>query len=106
MNYSLLNKKVILLRPKDTEDGGGGYDTTYIPEAEVWAGVIPVTSTELRFANQQNLQVTHKIIMRYRDDIKPNWLILFKGRKLEIISILNVKENNTELNLLCTELEG
>ena len=107
MNINKLRQRITFQEDAGAvNDGGGNLIKTWLPVANTWAAVIPVTGSEQVIANQDGEQITHKVTTRYRDDIqKDRHRILFKGRILHIDYIINVEERNTELNIFCKEAE-
>lgn len=48
-------------------------------------------------------QVTYKITTRYHKEVTPDMFIKFKDRYFQIVSIINVRERNEMLEIVCTE---
>lgn len=71
--------------------------------ANIRAAVIPLTGKELFGQSKVEAGVSHRVEMRYRPDITPKCRVQFKGRTLEIVSIINLEERNKELHLMCWE---
>ena len=49
------------------------------------------------------LTVTYKITTRYHKEVTPDMFIKFKDRYFQIVSIINVRERNEMLEIVCTE---
>ena len=75
-----------------------------LKEFEVWANVSPTTGREYEEAQKLRAETTYSITTRYFTDIKPDCKILFRGRILNIVSVLNVGEMNTELKIVAAEM--
>jgi SPP1 family predicted phage head-tail adaptor len=75
------------------------YDQTF---AEVWASVQGVTAREFLLAGQQQTEISHRIRMRYLTGLTQRMRILWRGRTMEIVSILE-HANRSEHELLCQE---
>ena len=69
---------------------------------EVWANVQGVSAREFLLAGQQQVEVSHRVKMRYLTGLKPQMRLLWRGRTLEIISILE-HENRSVHELICQE---
>ena len=75
------------------------YDQTF---AEVWASVQGVTAREFLLANTQQTEITHRIRMRYLTGLTNQMRISWRGRTLQIISVLE-HENRSVHELICSE---
>jgi len=75
------------------------WETTSCP----WASVMPLSGQELEIARQINNQISHAVVIRFQEISTTN-RILFKGRTLEILSILNTEERDRELHIFCKEV--
>lgn len=75
------------------------YDQTF---AEVWASVQGVTAREFLLAGQQQTEISHRIRMRYLTGLTQRMRIVWRGRTMEIVSILE-HANRSEHELLCQE---
>ena len=70
--------------------------------AERWASVQGLSSREVLLTGQQQTEITHRVRMRYLDGMTNAMRILWRGRVLEITSLLE-HNNRSEHELLCTE---
>ena len=77
--------------------------TTWGTVATVWASVSPLSGRELAMAQQVRPDVTHKVVMRHRDNVTPKQRILHDSRALEIESVRNADERDRMLELMCKE---
>lgn len=72
-------------------------------DAEVsWASVEPLAGRELFAAQQVRPELTHKIVMRYRQISTKN-RILFGNRIFNIDSVVNKDERNVMLTIMAIE---
>ena len=104
MNLSDLRHRLALERPDLTPDSGGGTSVTWIKIADVWASITPLRMIERFTGHQTGARLSHKIIIRYREDVLPEMRLTTIDRVFEIISVLNEKERNHWLHLECTEI--
>lgn len=74
-----------------------------VKEFSVWANVAPTTGREYEEAQKLREETTYKITTRYFPNITADMKIMFGLRVLEIISVLNVGERNTELQIVAKE---
>lgn len=101
-----LNKRVVIQSPSDSSDGGGGVSRSWVNVATVWAEIDSLSGKEtLRFGQLQTTY-THRIMMRYRDDMTSSMRIVYDGRVFEIQRIHNVNEESVILDVYVEEIEG
>lgn len=85
-----LRHRVTFRQAVSTPDGAGGFVQEWqdIPEgAEVAAAVVPLSQNErLRFQQLQS-PVTHKIYVRYREDITADMRVAWRDDVYEIVSV-------------------
>ena len=89
--------------PDDFGDATAG---TYTKLATVWASVQPLRGRELAQFQQVSADVTHRIKMRYRSDLAvltPKDRAVLGSRNFDILSVINVREANVEMELMCKE---
>ena len=101
-----LRHRIAIEAESRTDDGGGGSSNPWaapVLVARVWAAIEPLRGTERLRAQQLDDTVTHKILLRYRADIRAEHRVTFRGRVFNIRSIVNLEERNRWLELLCEE---
>jgi len=98
-----LRHRVTLERPELTTDTGGGADITWVKVADIWASIEPLSGLERFLDHQTQSVLTHKIIIRFREDVLPEMRLRKGQRGFEIISVMNEKERNHWLALECAE---
>ena len=74
-----------------------------LKEYEVWADVSPTTGREYEEAQKLREETTYKVTTRFFSGITSDMKILFRNRILDIVSILNINERNTELQIIAKE---
>ena len=70
--------------------------------AERWASVEGLSSREVLLLGQQQTEGTHRVRFRYVFNLKQTMRILWRGRVLEITTLLE-HNNRSEHELLCQE---
>ena len=58
---------------------------------------------EYQEAQRIRPELTYKITTRYHKEVTPDMFIKFKDRYFQIVSIINVRERNEMLEIVCTE---
>jgi len=103
MRIGDLSRRIELQSPVETSDNMGGFTVSWNSEGIVWAAVWPVSATERIQANAPTMVISHRIRIRYRSDIKPDWRLKFGNRYLSVVSIVNANESDRQLDLMCRE---
>lgn len=100
-----LNKRVAIYHSvkSQTKDVLGQYpivDTLY---TETYAAIIPQTGSLLtgRAADTTLSRTTHKIKLRYRNDITPDMWVIADGVRYDILYILDPSLDHERLELFC-----
>jgi SPP1 family predicted phage head-tail adaptor len=70
---------------------------------EVWAKVVPRAATEATEAKGQQTQTTYDVTMRYRPDVTSKLRLVWQGRTLEIVSVIDVEARKRELSIEAVE---
>ncbi len=100
---SRFTRRIRLERPVLSQDSIGDTLTTWVLESEVWADIQPRNGVEEYSHKALRQSITHDVTIRYRDDVKPSWRIIYGARTLHIHAVLNVKEANEILILKAEE---
>ncbi len=100
-----LRHRLVLEQPVETADGCGGVDITWSEVTTIWASLEPVGAAMRNLAQQSNESVTHRISLRYRDDVASGWRFTKGSRAFHIITVHDPDEAGRYL--VCrTEEEG
>lgn len=97
-----LRERIVVQQANESRNRLGETTYTYSPFAEVWASVTGVTAREFLLANTQQTEITHRIRMRFLAGLTNQMRISWRGRTLQIISVLE-HENRSVHELICTE---
>lgn len=100
---SRLRHKLTLQIETRSADDVGGYIRSWSDVVELWAEINPVSGGEKLFGGQLQPEITHKILLRYRDDINSGMRLKFENRVFNIRYVINVAEKNEVLEILATE---
>lgn len=66
-----LRTRMVLEDPVETPDGQGGFALTWTERATVWAALEPAGGRAELYADRAATLSTHRIWLRYRDDVRP-----------------------------------
>jgi SPP1 family predicted phage head-tail adaptor len=100
-----LRERVTIQQATATRNRIGETVQTWGTFAEVWASVEGLSGREVLQSGQQQTEVTHRVRMRYVDGMTQQMRLSWRGRILEITSLLE-HNNRTEHELLCVEAIG
>ena len=103
MRSGILRHRITIQESTETSNGMGGFTTTWSDKLEAWAAIWPLTAKESLDAMKLELQITHKIRIRYRSGITAKDRIKFGARIFNIVSLINFEERNEQLDMLALE---
>jgi len=103
MDIGRTNKRVTFCRYEEKENSLGQYIQELTEIKTVWASVEPVRGREYQEAQRIRPELEYKITTRYHKDITQDMLVKHRDKFFEIISVINVREENRMLELVCIE---
>jgi SPP1 family predicted phage head-tail adaptor len=103
MRIGDLKNRIQLEAPVAASDNMGGSTDTFTTMATIWAAIWPVSASEQIEGMGATMTITHRIRIRYREDVIPSWRINFKGKYYNIVSIINPGMNNRMIEILAKE---
>jgi phage head-tail adaptor, putative, SPP1 family len=103
MDIGRTNKRITLYQYEEKDNALLQKEQVLTEVRKIWASVEPTRGREYQEAQRIRPELTYKITIRYLKNVTPDMLIKFKERYFEIVSIINVKENNEMLEIICTE---
>jgi SPP1 family predicted phage head-tail adaptor len=71
MDPGQLRTEIVIKNPVETPDGSGGFVVTYQDGGTVWALVDTLSSRLDNFGAREIDEASHRIVVRFRDDLKP-----------------------------------
>jgi SPP1 family predicted phage head-tail adaptor len=84
-----MNERVALQSPTESRSQTGEATLGFDTQATVWASVDGLNTREFMQAQQANVLATHKIRIRHYHALTHEWRIVWRGRSMEIASILD-----------------
>lgn len=97
MNAGTLKDRVTIQRYTADVDPAWGATPGWTDITEVWADVTPTGGTEKSDNAGIQTSNTHRVSLRYRSDLTSKDRLVYRGRKLEIVSVLDVDGAKREL---------
>ena len=102
LDAGTLRERVTVQQATENRNRLGEAISEWSTFAEVWASVNGVTAREYLLAGQQQIELSHRVKMRYLSGLTSKMRLVWRGRTLEIISILE-HENRSIHELICQE---
>ncbi len=103
MHAGKLNQRIILQQYTPTQDSSGSVTEAWTTLATVWAAIRPLQGREYWAANQEQIEATHEVTIRWRRDVSSINRILFGSRIFDIKAAINTDEANKWLIMICME---
>ena len=105
MRIGPLRHRVEVQAETETRSNMGGVIRTWatIADGTLWASVEPLTGREFFEAQRVDSDVSLKVRMRHDDRVTTSHRIRHDGRNLHIVSVLNQKDINRSMLLMCKE---
>jgi SPP1 family predicted phage head-tail adaptor len=85
--------ELTLERLEPVADGIGGYTEEWREVATLWGRIEPVSDAARYFAGQPLPEITHRITLRFRDDIAGGMRLRKGGRVFTILTIHDPDES-------------
>lgn len=102
MKIGLMRERVTIQAPVDQQNPFGEAKVEFQTVAEVYASVAGVSVRDYFAGQQSGVIVTHRIFIRAYPGLTHQHRIVWRGRELQITSILE-RENRTIYELLVRE---
>ena len=98
-----LREPLTIQRKSVQSDGLGGEAIQWVDVDHIRGDVRPLSGREAVQAMQLQATLTHRIYVRYRDDLRPDDRLIMRGQPLLIRAIVNIEMRNRWLELACDE---
>lgn len=103
MDIGRMNKRITFCKYEEVEDELLQIKQELREKKTVWASVEPLRGREYQEAQKLRAELTYKITIRYQKEIAQDMLIKYKERYFEILSVINVREKNEMMEIICIE---
>jgi SPP1 family predicted phage head-tail adaptor len=105
INAGSLRERVTVQQASESRNALGENVLSWATFAERWASVEGVSARESLAYGQNEITVTHKVKMRYLSGLTQRMRLQWRGRTLEIVSLLE-HNNRSEHEAICMERQG
>ena len=99
-----MRERVTILAPSESKNAFGESSIEYVETGTVWASVMGMSAREVLQSMQANAIITHKIRIRFYPSITFQHRLLWRGRTLEIASVVE-RDTRTVHELLAREVQ-
>lgn len=106
MRAGRLRHVITIQQATETRDSVGAIIRTWATYDTVRASIEPLNGREYFNASQVQAEVSTRIRVRYLDGLTSKMRILFGSRIYDIKAIINDKERNFEMTLMCVETDA
>ena len=103
MKIGKLRHRILIEQAAETREADGSVIDAWSTYATVQASIEPISAREYFAAQSTQADVTHRITLRYLAGVTPKMRVKHGSRLFDILSVINVKERNRELQLMCRE---
>ena len=97
-----LRERVTVEVASGTTNSLGETVLSWSTTSAVWASVEGVSARESLTAGQQDVSITHRVLLRYLPGLTQNMRLAWRNRTLEIVSLLE-HNNRSEHEAICVE---
>lgn len=99
-----MRERVTVETPAESRSPSGETTLSWSTVATVWAIVDGLSTRDILQAQQANLIATHKIRIRYRAGVTHTQRIIWRGRTMEIASVVE-RDGRSALEILAREVQ-
>lgn len=99
-----MRERVTIQTPVEARSPSGETTLSWSAVATVWASVDGLSMRDILQAQQANLIATHRIRIRYRPGVTHTQKIIWRGRTMEIASVVE-RDGRTALEILAREVQ-
>ena len=103
MNPGPMRERVTIEHPLRTENSMGESVLSWKEGNRIWASVEGVSSKEVLANARQEFDISHRVRIRFQKGLTNNCRFDWKGRKLEIISLLE-HAHSMQHEAICREV--
>ncbi len=97
------NRQLTIENEVELSDGCGGFVSRYKPQDTVWAHICPVKSANIQRADNSIVEISHRILIRFRANISTKTRFVTGSRHFEVESVRDPDETRRYLECDCVE---
>ena len=97
------NRKVVIERPVETDNGSGGSVVSWVKVADAWAKMRPGRGGESMRNGVLTASTAESITIRWMPNFSEKWRVVFEGRHFNVRDKADIDEMHVYLELSCDE---
>jgi len=97
------NRQLTIENQVEIADGCGGYVSRYEAQDTVWAHICPVGSSRQTRAESSNIEISHRIFVRFRPNISKTTRFASGSRRFEVRAFRDPDETRRYIECDCVE---
>jgi SPP1 family predicted phage head-tail adaptor len=101
MDIGKLNKRIVLQYIDGSIFKDGVDVENWVDSVTIWAKAEPLRGKELWMAQSIHQEINMKFTIRYRKDVSEDMRILYDRKYFEIVSIVDIEEKHTYMEITC-----
>jgi len=101
-----LNQRITIQRAVKTDDGGGGFNFSWqsvVNNPSVYAAIQPLSAGESFQFSKLEFKASHRIIIRYREDITTEMKIVSGDKSYTIKAVQDIQGLKNYLEIIVNE---
>ncbi len=102
----VLRERLVLEAPVESDDEAGGVVRSYADVATLWAQVMPVSMRESVIADRALARVSHRVRLRWRDDVTTRHRLRLGARRFRILALREAEATRRFLIIEAEEERG
>jgi SPP1 family predicted phage head-tail adaptor len=106
LDIAELRHRITFQRVTQVSDGMGGFTTAWNDIVTLWAKVEPVSASERLYSERLETQRSHKVKIRFRNDITTDMRFVFKGRTFQVKGVYSPDERRAYTFIDAEENQG
>jgi len=101
--FGTLTDRVQFRRRETTGEDEGGHVALFVPVTSLWARVRSLAGRQGTSMDGRTVEISHAVVLRFRNDIKPGDRIVYRGRNLDVVSAADLNGRKVYLSCACSE---
>lgn len=97
------NRQLTVENEIESADGFGGFVSSYQSDGAVWAHIRPVSTRPVIRGDNDVVEISHKIIFRFRAGITTSTRFVTGTRRFDVQSVRDIDETRRYLECECVE---
>ena len=97
------NRQLTIENELEVADGYGGHSCQYQANGAVWANIRPVSARSVFRAENESVELPHKVVFRFRADVAFGTRLRTGSRTFEVLAVRDLDETRRYLECDCVE---